>query len=305
MDLDELRAFVAVAEGGSFVAGARALSWPRSTVRRRIDELEARANTSLLVRGRDGAALTQAGKLVAERGREILQDVNAMLSSVRRLESRPDGAVRALIPAGLSPRVFSGVLRLMRASFPGLAVHLRSSEDPLAEVVDGLDCLACLALSLPEGPWRASPIRTLRERLLASDAYLARHGEPATIDELDAHTLLCWQPPGGVPVGLPLSDGSTRPVRALLASTDMAYLRQCAEDAHGIALLPDEALPPALASGAPLRPILSDQVGRDWQLCLIVPNMVAEHDWVRPLLDTFLKLEATVFAARPGAVPGG
>ncbi|MEZ4264881.1 MAG: LysR family transcriptional regulator [Myxococcota bacterium] len=299
MNLDELRAFVAVVEGGSFVAGARMLNWPRSTVRRRIDELEARTNTSLLVRGRDGATVTPAGKIVAERSRGILENVNAMMSGVRGLEARPDGAVRVLMPAGLSPYVFSGLARLMRATFPDLALHVRSAEDPLAQVLDSLDCVACLAPALPEGPWRAWRVRTLRERLLASDAYLSRHGEPTTVQDLDSHALLCWKPPGALPIGLPLADGTTREVRPVLASNDIAYLRQCAEDGHGLVLLPDETLPPPAQPGTRLRPVLDAEVGRDWQVCIVVPNPVADKDWIQPLIDVFLKLQATVGAGHP------
>ncbi|MGB5311463.1 MAG: LysR family transcriptional regulator, partial [Polyangiales bacterium] len=48
MNLDELRAFVAVSETGSIVAAARSLNFARATLRRRLDELEARAGVPLL-----------------------------------------------------------------------------------------------------------------------------------------------------------------------------------------------------------------------------------------------------------------
>ncbi len=61
MNLDELRAFVAVAETGSIVAAARSLNFARATLRRRLDELEARAGLPLLYRTAQGVTLTEAG----------------------------------------------------------------------------------------------------------------------------------------------------------------------------------------------------------------------------------------------------
>jgi DNA-binding transcriptional LysR family regulator len=72
VDLEELRALLAVAETGSVLAASDRLKIPRATVRRRLDTLEARVGAPLVHRGPSGALLTEAGRSVATHARAIL-----------------------------------------------------------------------------------------------------------------------------------------------------------------------------------------------------------------------------------------
>ncbi len=84
MNLNEVRAFISVADLGSIQAAAKALDWPRATVRRRIDALEARIGSRLLLRDKSGARLTDVGHGVADRGRGLLREADEFLASGRR-----------------------------------------------------------------------------------------------------------------------------------------------------------------------------------------------------------------------------
>ena len=66
VDLEDLRAFVAVADTGSFLAAANALKVPRATVRRRVQALEVRAGVALLDANPRGVVLTDAGRAAIE-----------------------------------------------------------------------------------------------------------------------------------------------------------------------------------------------------------------------------------------------
>lgn len=68
MDLEELRAFLTVVDTGSFLAAADSLGVSRTTLRRRVGSLEARAGVTLLESTSQGAVLTEAGQLLAKRG---------------------------------------------------------------------------------------------------------------------------------------------------------------------------------------------------------------------------------------------
>ena len=103
MDLEELRAFLAVAETGSFLTAAKSLRLSRATLRRRIDQLEARAGVLLVDRTRMGAALTEAGSVLAARGRLMVQEASALLESVREAGAEPSGTLRVQLPVGLPP----------------------------------------------------------------------------------------------------------------------------------------------------------------------------------------------------------
>lgn len=82
MDLDDLEAFLAVVDAGSVAAAAVALGLPRSTLRRRLGELEARVGAPLLVTSPAGATLTDAGEALVARGRALLAAHQALLTEV-------------------------------------------------------------------------------------------------------------------------------------------------------------------------------------------------------------------------------
>ena len=96
MDLEELRAFVAVAETGSYLAAADSLAMSRTTLRRKVDSLEARAGVALVEGTPRGIVLTDAGKALASQGHRMMQEMRAVLSSVRDLGSTPRGTLRAV-----------------------------------------------------------------------------------------------------------------------------------------------------------------------------------------------------------------
>jgi DNA-binding transcriptional LysR family regulator len=74
MDLEELRAFLDVVETGSFLAAAKSLGVSRTTLRRRVEALEARAGVPLLKSTPQGILLTEAGEVLAQRGRIMMQE---------------------------------------------------------------------------------------------------------------------------------------------------------------------------------------------------------------------------------------
>src|SRR5437763_16611588 len=124
MDLEQLRAFLAVVETGSFLTAARSLKLSRATLRRRIDELEARAGIPLLERTRMGAVVTEPGRVLAARGRLLVQEAGAVLQSVREIGSAPSGTLRIMLPAGLPPHVLTPLFALMRMRYPKLAFRV-------------------------------------------------------------------------------------------------------------------------------------------------------------------------------------
>ncbi|HXS17777.1 MAG TPA: LysR family transcriptional regulator, partial [Polyangiaceae bacterium] len=67
--MDALRAFIALADTGSFSQAARSVDWALSTLKKRVDELETSNGVELLRRAADGVRMTRAGELLADKGR--------------------------------------------------------------------------------------------------------------------------------------------------------------------------------------------------------------------------------------------
>ena len=284
MDLEELRAFLAVAEAGSFLAAATSLRMPRATLRRRIDQLEARAGVLLVDRTRDGVALTEAGKLLAARGRMMVQESNALLQSVREAGAEPAGVLRILAPLGLPPHVIPPLLRIAR-KYPRLAFRLHFSEDPIGGLMENVDLAFHFGDTSPAGPWVSRELTRVRVRLVASPEYLARRGNPQSVAELAHHDLLAWESAGEDGRTWPLLRGGTFPVEPTVTSADIHLIRDLAAAGQGIALAPDAMIPvPTLPEGA-LVPVLEDVVGREIGFRVVVPAVLSEVPRIKAMLD--------------------
>ena len=116
MDLEAVRALVAVVELGSFVGAARRLGVPRPTLRRRLEALEEEAGVPLLLRTRSGSTPTEAGAMLAERGRILLRDGAALMATVREVGDEPSGELRLVLPVGPHPAVVARQARAVAHS---------------------------------------------------------------------------------------------------------------------------------------------------------------------------------------------
>jgi DNA-binding transcriptional LysR family regulator len=288
MDLDELRAFVAAAETGSIVAAARSLNFARATLRRRLDELEARAGVPLLQRTARGVTPTEAGAVLAARGRRILQEASALLSSVREVGAEPVGDLHFSLPVGLPPEGVTSLFLALQARYPRLALNIRFSDDPLAGLLEDVDVAVHFGSRSPTGSWVSYELLRVDERLIASEEYLQRRGVPKTPNELVEHDLLAWDPPDGDPTTWPTRSGTTLRVAPRMVSTDIHMLRRCAAAGMGIAFLPVAKVQEPSEDG--LLPVLADDVGRERPLRAVVPANLSEIPRIRAVLDEILAL---------------
>ncbi len=125
-----LRVLVAVAETGSFSAGAERLALTQSAVSHAMRGLEQAAGVTLLLRGRRGIEVTAAGQVALASARAAL----AAVDDIIRLGQAPvAGTVRLALVASASIRIAPAVLARIRA-WPQLALTLLVGTD--AEVCD-------------------------------------------------------------------------------------------------------------------------------------------------------------------------
>jgi DNA-binding transcriptional LysR family regulator len=94
-----------------------------------------------------------------------------------------------------------------------------------------------------EGVWRRRVIGHVMQRLLASSDYLARHGRPTTIDDLDSHRILLWQAPGERSPALTTAGGTRFEVAPFFASDHAHLVRLLATQGVGIGWALDQPLP--------------------------------------------------------------
>lgn len=281
MDLDELRALLAVSEAGSVLVAAERLRVQRTTLRRQLAALEARVGAPLLHRGPRGAQLTAAGEEAARHARVIVAEAGALYAAARAAGEEATGLVRVGLPLGLPPPALLMVYAALRRTHPGLRFEASFAEDPTALPLDRLDLLFHFGGRLSTGSWITRRVRRAPERLLAAPDWLAARGGPPRLDELSGCELLVWRRPGADPTHLPRLDGGVVEVAPALVSGDVHLLRTLALTGGGLVFVPDAELP--LSDG--LVPVLGEQVGRDCAFRFAAPEAAARSAKVRRLVE--------------------
>lgn len=290
MDLDEIRALLAVAESGSFVNAARATTMTRSTLRRKVDELEARIGRPLFERTAQGARLTATGEMVAREGRLVVEHARAMLNAARTTHPGNNDPVTIVVPQGLPTELVALAHRMLSERLPHQRIDLEFSENPRASLVENADIALALCSDCPEGPWEGIAIRQVRECLLASEEYAANMGLPATVAELAHHRLAVWRPPAGDGTQLPLRGGGYVRVEPQLITSDIHLLHTTAGLGATLVYAPDAMFGPVLPSMRALIPVLSDVVGLETTAWLIAPSALGSSPHVRAIVELVRRL---------------
>ena len=138
-DLNDTMVFVKVVELGSFVAAARALRLPKTTVSRKVQDLEARLGAQLLHRTTRKLGLTEAGNVYYEHSQRVARDLQEAESAVSQLQGGPRGWLRVTAPSSFGVNWIA----------PQLSLHVNST-------VPGLPGSRSKVLLLMRGDWSAS-----------------------------------------------------------------------------------------------------------------------------------------------------
>lgn len=285
MDLEELRSFLAVVESGSFLSAADSLGVSRTTLRRRVGALEARAGVPLLETSQSGVFVTEAGNLLAAKGKLMVQEASALLSSIREVGKEPSGVLRVVMPVGLPPHIITPIFASLRAAYPRLTLDLRFSNDPLGEPLVDIDIAVHFSVDAPKGPWISYVVLRVPERLIASEAYIARRGAPRTVDDLEGHELFAWQSPGEDACVWPTLKGGHFRVKPTLVASDVHFIRRCCISGLGIGFVPDAMVADPGVPAGTLVPVLPDIVGRERPIRVTVPEALSDIPKIKMVLD--------------------
>ena len=238
MNIEELQAIVAVSELGSQSAAARALNLSRTTLRRRLQALEARTGLALAHFDGHSVTLSPAARPIVRHARRVLAETDALLETIRRNTSEPRLKLRLATPEGMPPMVRAAMFRWMSAHQPDLCVEVDSFRDPMSCIGKDYDVIVHFGSEIPPDPWESFPIATIAEVAVASPAYLDAVGRPTSLADLQSHRLLSWQGPDNDPCLWPTADGGSVEVRPSLVTGDLFTVRTAAALGCGVAMLP-------------------------------------------------------------------
>jgi DNA-binding transcriptional LysR family regulator len=184
--IDAMQAFVAVADLRGFAPAARKLGLSPPAVTRLIAALEERLGARLLQRTTRSVALTDAGARYLERARRILADVEEAELTAEGERIRPSGRLVVSAPVGFGRLHVSPMMSAYLKRHPEVSAELRLEDRVVSLVEDGID-LAVRIGHLADSSLVARQVGEMRRVVVASPAYLKRHGEPKAPAAIAAH----------------------------------------------------------------------------------------------------------------------
>lgn len=128
--LEQLRAFVAVAEEGSFTRAATRLTMTQPPLSRAVQNLERQVGRTLIDRSRKRALLTPAGRAMLERGRRILALADGSVSQVRSIADGTVGRLAVGYTAMSARAVLGPLVRRLTDLVPDVALELTELVTP-------------------------------------------------------------------------------------------------------------------------------------------------------------------------------
>ncbi len=237
MDLNEIAVFARVVQAGSFTAAAQALGMPKSTVSRKVSELEARLGAQLLQRTTRQLHLTDAGRAYAPYAARVVAEIEEASLTVSRMHDTPRGLLKVSAPAGLS---FLGPpVRSFLARYPETEIELTCTDRVVDLVGEGVDVAVRIG-RLADSTLIARPLGQLSSVIVASPAFVKKHGSPKAPKDLARLPCLVFSAPStrGKWTLLKQDKEVTIDVPTRLSTNNFDILLDAAIAGTGAALLP-------------------------------------------------------------------
>ncbi|MGB3069726.1 MAG: LysR substrate-binding domain-containing protein [Ottowia sp.] len=185
-----LQVFLEVANAGSFARAAMKLSVAKSTVTKQVAWLESTMGAQLLNRSAKQVTMTEAGRRVFDASSNLLECYEAMTSEVRDSTRSPKGMIRIGTPPSFGTYHLIPAVTRFTERYPEIEVSVMFDDERVSSVSDSLDLSIRILPALEDTSSVAMPLMSSPQVLVASPAYLKRHGRPRTVRELERHNCL-------------------------------------------------------------------------------------------------------------------
>ena len=190
--LDAMRIYVAVARLGSFAKAARQLRLSPSVVTRSIAQLEDQLGVTLLTRTTRSVRATDRGEIYLESCQQILEDIDGAERRVRGESAEPRGGLKVAAPIAFGRLHVLPVVNRMLTDHRALSVRLTLSDRNALLVDEGVDVAVRIG-DLADSSLIAVKLGAVSRVLVASPAYLARHGAPSSPADLAALDAIAFE----------------------------------------------------------------------------------------------------------------
>lgn len=237
-DWNQVRAFLATAEEGSFSGAARALKTTQPTIGRQISALERSLGVTLVERSVRGLTLTQAGRDLLDHVRVMGEAATLISMAAVGHSLEVTGEVTITATDLMSAAILPAILATLRQTAPGIRVRIVCSND-IQNLMQREADIAIRHIRPDQPELIARHVGDFRANLYAANAYLERAGRPRTPREVADHAFVGSPDPDRLIA--PLHDRGI-PVRAenfVMSSDSGVVVWELVKSGYGISMQPE------------------------------------------------------------------
>lgn len=259
-NLNDLYAFLTVAQEKSFTRAAAKLGLSQSTLSHTVRSLEARLGVRLLTRTTRSVSPTEAGERLLQAVAPRLEEINAEIAAVQEYRDKPAGTIRITSFDYPADAVLWPRLMPLLHQYPDLNIEISTEYRMLDIVAERFDIgvrwgnqVAKDMVAVRLGP-------DTRVAIVGAPGYLAARGEPRTLEELASHNCITLRlASGGLYAWELQKDGKevAARVQGQAIFNGVYQMLQAALDGCGLAFLTEDMAQPYLDAGR-LRPVMED-----------------------------------------------
>jgi DNA-binding transcriptional LysR family regulator len=243
LDWDKLRIFHTAAESGSFTHAAEKLGMSQSAVSRQISALEDDLRLKLFIRHARGLVLTEVGEQLFRTAHRMYWELQQVETQMTESQDEPTGPLLVTTTVGFGSTWLASRINEFLLLYPLIQLEIKLNDAEMDLAMREAD--VAIRLHRPnQSDLIQRKLFSVHNHFYASKDYLAQHGSPATVEELDAHRIISFGEPVPSYLGdinflerMGRPDGSPR--RAALRVNAIYGMMQAARAGIGIAMIPD------------------------------------------------------------------
>lgn len=287
MNLNNVRLFIRVVEHNSFTAAAEKLGIQKSTISRKISQLEDELGVRLLQRTTRKLSLTDEGQALFERSQPLFSELDEVADHLTSRQDEPQGRLRITMPPEMGIFIMDEVVASFVQKYPLLKLDIELSSRVVDLVEEGID-LALRVGELSDSSLIGRKIASINIQVYASTAYLQQHGEPQTPEELKDHECI------GVKLNMPgwiftnWEDGKPVNLDFRISANNLSFCRQMLYKGLGIARMPRAFCQDALDRGE-IKQILTDYHAPTVHIHALYPSRRHLNPKIRLFIDHMLE----------------
>ncbi|WP_372770870.1 LysR substrate-binding domain-containing protein [Pseudoalteromonas sp.] len=250
---DDLHFFSVIATQNSLAAAARFLNVTPPTVTQRLQLIESKLNIKLVERHARKIALTDEGKMLAQRAKIVLAEITDLHEALSLHQTEMSGCLRVLSSISFGQQYVAPLISEFQTKHPKVTVELMLSDAP--NYADGQHWDITVYIGeLRDSSLKLTTLAKNQRLLCAAPSYIEKYGMPSTPQELRNHHCIVLRENAEDVSLWRFQHAKTKQDQAIrviprLASNDGRVTKQWALDGQGIIYRSEWDLAPDIAAG--------------------------------------------------------